>query len=148
MPITPPTADLPPDINRWRYTWNRRRADAWTDSITRYAIRNFVEGYVETRSWAQTADVTERFIDNGVNRRQPFGPTEVLATDVRGGDQREQSPGIRIVVVGITRGRDRVRLETAITFHEGNDITPAEMDRLLGHAMRALDAEHRRNPPP
>ncbi len=139
---------LPFDIQKWRYPWSRRRADAWTSESTRAVIKNFVEGFVETRNWASRGDVAERFVDTGINRRQPFGPTEVRAEDVPGGDAREQSPGLRLITIGVTRGRDERRFEVALTFREGNDTESMEVDRLLMSALLTLDAEHRRIPPP
>jgi hypothetical protein len=146
--------DKPQDIRQ--LPWNRRPSDAWTDAAFRAPVIAFMVGFVAGHSWVETGawDATERFtstsaearglgwssIEVKVPRKSPVQPAEVA--------DFKQRTGVRILVLGVIRMRDQRRFEVALTFPAGSFTTATAIDTLLGHARFALEAEHKRNPPP
>jgi hypothetical protein len=132
------STERPADIAR--KPWQRRASDAWTTAPLRAPVLTFLDGFVAEHGWARAWDVTERFSDHGVNvrvpRRSPVQPPE-----------REpfyQRPGLRLLVIGVTRCRDARRFEVAISLPRGNTTPASELTVLLGRARLSLEAENRR----
>ncbi len=141
---------LPQDVQSLRLgTWNRRRSDAWTDQVFRLRVISFMDSFVEIHSWAGSWDVTERFSDtthdalggmiSNINVRVPRGPTgEPNEIDFK------QRPGVRLLLLGVTRRKDPSRFEVALPFPSGSFTSGVAVDRLLDKARLSLEAEHAR----
>lgn len=134
------STERPADIAR--KPWQRRASDAWTTALLRAPVLTFLDGFVAEHGWARAWDVTERFSDNGVNvrvpRRPPVQPPE-----------REpfyQRPGLRLLVLGVTRCRDSRRFEVGVSFPQGNATSASELASLFGRVRLSLEAENRRSP--
>lgn len=132
--------ELPQDIRHIPGTWNRRLGDAWTDAAFRAPVLAFMRTFAATHSWALDGwDVTERFTGRGIDvkvpRRSPVQPAE--------GEDFAQRDGMRILVLGVMRARDRRRFEVALTFPDGAMTSEGRLAVMLDHALVALEAAER-----
>lgn len=124
-----------------QFPWNRRPSDAWTDAAFRAPVLSFMRSFAATHSWVATGawDVTERFtgrsVDVKVPRRSPVQPPE----DV----DFKQRDGVRILVLGVTRTRDRERFEVALSFPDGPRTSEGQLAVLLDRAQLSLEAAER-----
>ncbi len=134
--------ERPADIAR--KPWLRRASDAWTDAPLRAAVLTYIEAFVRSHNWTSRYEVTERFSDRGVNVRVP------RTSPVQPPDREPfyQRPGLRLLVLAVYRDRDGERLEVAVSWPRGNETPEIERAQLLSQATLALEAEHRRRPPP
>lgn len=132
---------LPQDVARLKNgTWNRRPSDAWTDPVMRGQIVAFMDTFVTAHGWTKRWDVTERFTDTGINvrvpRTQPVQPPD--DPDFR------QRGGLRILVMAVTRTRDKQRFEVGVSLPMGN--TEPLLTILLDSVRRSLEAAHAGTP--
>lgn len=130
-----------PDIPRGRFRWIREPSQGWVERALQERIVRFLVAFGEEHGWtrASTVQAEERFADNGVNVRVPFGPT--------GPPQRKdnfmQRLGTPLVIISCERIRDGRRFEVALPFLLGNDIHPDSADVLLAAARDALRAQEK-----
>ena len=124
-------------------TWNRRASDAWTDAAFRAPVLTYMHSFVELHGWVEHGawDVTERFADNGINVRVPRTPPVQPPNEA----DFKQRPGMRLLILGVTRTRDQRRFETALSFPDGATTLPVELAVLLDLAGRSLEVEHARS---
>ena len=110
---------LAPDIEN--LPWTRKRGDEWTDAEFRQIAFTFLIDFMKTRTWARRWDVRERAT---AERMTQFR----LPTD----DQ--------YLVLGITRGSDKVRFETSAPFRKDRrDEVAARV--ILDRMAAAIDAQ-------
>jgi len=94
-------------------------------------IVSAIKMFEDEHSWVRRGSmgVVERFQDNGINVRVPFGVT--------GPPQRKdnflQRPGLPLAVISCVRDRDSRRFEVATDYPKGND-SPSDAQLI---AMRA-----------
>lgn len=128
----------PPDIAR--LPWTREDSHAWTDSAFRALVLAWLRSFTETHSWVARDgwDVVERFTDRGISVRvQRTPPVQPAEEDFR------QRPGKRVLVVGMTRTRDRERFEVSVDFPEGAASSDEFVAKRLDLVRAALVAAER-----
>jgi len=131
---------LPVDVASLRYgTWNRRSSDAWTDFATRSLVVAFLDAFLAEHGWANAWDCTERFADNGISvkvrRTPPVQPAER--------DDFQQRPGLRLLIMGVTRKRDTRRFEVAISFGRGTTTVNDSIAMLLDRTRESFRANEK-----
>jgi hypothetical protein len=131
---------LPADIALLRFTWGRRASDAWTDEAFRAPVLVFLDQFLADHAWATEWEVLERFNDNGVNVRVPYGRTGPPVEDVAAFRQRTGDP---LLVLTFTRERDSRSFEVSLHFPLGNDTPTQSVDRLLDAAKTSIETAER-----
>lgn len=124
--------------------WRRRASDAWTNAAFRAPVLTYLTSFLAFHSWADSYEVTERFIDRGIDVRVPRRPP------VQPGETAPfyQRPGNQLLIIAVFRRRDNVRLEVALTFTQGNETSAGDLATQLVLATQSLEAANRKNPAP
>jgi len=130
---------LPADVATLRLgTWNRRKSDSWSDFSFRAQVVDFLDAFVDLRSWASSWIVTERFATSNINVKIP----RTLPVQEAELEDFKQRDGVRILVVVVVRV-DQAELEVATSFPNGPGTTPAALAKILDLAGPSIDALNR-----
>jgi hypothetical protein len=136
---------LPADIALLKYTWTRRRSDAWTDAAFRAIVLRFLGSFLTSHPWAKSWEVVEKFTDtahalraSSVNVRVPTGPAGPPAVE-----DFKQRDGMRLLVFTFVRERDNERFEIGTQYPQGNATSSVQLARMLDRVQVSIEAAER-----
>lgn len=102
----------------------RRRADEWARQPLRDTFIDLMEDFIETRSWARSWSIVERFHTNSIDRPVPRGPSALVAglePGMRPSDEEFLQARLNpILNFRVLRDRDSASLEVSIPFPQVN----------------------------
>ncbi len=125
------------DFDLVRYDWVQVESHKWTDKEFRAPIIAFLETMVAGHNWMHAWLVTERFHDNAINVKKPFGEYHDVDRPRTIREGFLQRDGIPILLIGLGDPSYNITLE----FPKGVLTSPQDVDNLLTIAQQSLRAQ-------